>query len=122
MPVFLIYSLYLLFRGHDKPGGGFIAALVLSIGVVFHMIVFGVLATQRMYKINTMILTSAGLLISVLSAILPMFFGDGFFHALWSDIYIKGIGTVSSVLLFDLGIYMAVVGAVLKIAFAIFEN
>ncbi|MEH6306519.1 MnhB domain-containing protein [Olivibacter sp. CPCC 100613] len=122
MPIFLIYSLYLLFRGHDSPGGGFIAALVLSIGLIFHMIAFGVSTTQRTYKIDTMILTAGGLLLSFVSATLSIFLAGGFFYALWSDINIKGIGTISSVLLFDVGVYMAVTGAILKIAFAIFKK
>ncbi|MCL4639149.1 MULTISPECIES: MnhB domain-containing protein [Olivibacter] len=122
MPIFLVYSLYLLFRGHDSPGGGFIAALVLSIGLIFHMIAFGVPETQQTYKIDTMILTGIGLLLSFSSAILSMIFGEGFFYALWSDITVKGIGTISSVLLFDIGVYMAVTGAILKIAFAIFNR
>ncbi len=122
MPIFLAYSLYLLFRGHNNPGGGFIGALVLSIGLVFHMIAFGVPATRRIYKINTMVLTSVGLLISSLAAVSSLFFEGVFFEAIWTDIHIVGLGTLSSVLMFDVGVYLAVTGSILKIAFSIFNE
>lgn len=123
IPIFFIYSLYLLFRGHDSPGGGFIGALVISIGLVFHMMAFGVSKTKEIYRIDTMRFTVIGLFLAFIGATLSMFLGgNGFFHALWTDIKIPGVGTLSSVLLFDIGVYIAVVGAVLKIAFTIFEE
>ncbi len=122
IPIFFIYSLYLLFRGHDSPGGGFIGALVISIGLVFHMMAFGVAKTKEVYKIDTIRFTAVGLFLTFIGATLSIFVGDGFFHALWTDIKIPGVGTLSSVMLFDVGVYIAVVGAVLKIAFTIFEE
>lgn len=122
MPIFFVYSLYLLFRGHDSPGGGFIGALVVSIGLVFHMISFGVEQTRATYKIDTMGLTATGLFISFIAATSSMLLGEEFFYAIWTNIKLPGIGTLSSVLLFDIGVYIAVVGAVLKIAFTIFEE
>lgn len=122
IPIFFLYSLYLLFRGHDNPGGGFIAALVISIGLIFHMIAFGVSETQRIYKIDAIKLASIGLLLSFMAATVPMLIGDGFFHAFWTNVKIVGIGTISSVLVFDIGVYFAVIGAILKIAFDVFKE
>jgi len=122
IPVFFVYSLYLLFRGHDRPGGGFIGALVISIGLIFHMIAFGVYETQRIYRIDTTKLTSIGLLVGFVGATLAWFVGRDFFVALWSSITIPGIGTLSSVMLFDVGVYLTVIGAILKIAFTIFKE
>jgi len=122
IPIFFMYSLYLLFRGHDSPGGGFIAALVVSIGLVFHMIAFGVSSTQRIYRIDTMKLIAIGLLLSFIAAILPMLMGKGFFQAIWTNVRIIGLGTISSVMLFDIGVYLTVIGAILKIVFAIFKE
>jgi multicomponent Na+:H+ antiporter subunit B len=122
IPVFFMYSLYLLFRGHDSPGGGFIAALVVSIGLVFHMIAFGVSSTQRIYRIDTMKFIAIGLLLSFIAATLSMLIGKGFFQAIWTNVKIIGLGTISSVMLFDIGVYLTVVGAILKIAFAIFKE
>lgn len=122
IPIFFVYSLYLLFRGHDSPGGGFIAALVVSIGLVFHMIAFGVSNTQRIYRIDTMKFIAIGLLLSFIAATLPMLMGKGFFQAIWTNVKIIGLGTISSVMLFDIGVYLTVVGAILKIAFAIFKE
>lgn len=122
IPIFFVYSLYLLFRGHDRPGGGFIGALVISIGLIFHMIAFGVYETQRIYRIDTTKLASIGLLVAFIGATLALFLGKDFFSALWTNIKIPGIGTLSSVLLFDIGVYLAVIGAILKIAFTLFKE
>lgn len=122
IPIFFVYSLYLLFRGHDSPGGGFIAALVISTGLVFHMMAFGVAKTKEVYKIDTMRFTVIGLMLAFMGATLSFFLGNGFFNAIWTEIKLPMIGTISSVLLFDIGVYIAVIGAILKIAFTIFED
>lgn len=122
LPIFFIYSLYLLFRGHDDPGGGFIGALVISIALIFHMIAFGVTKTQQKYRLDTMRMTALGLMLVLLGGVGPLLLGDGFFHAMWSDIKIPVVGTLSSVLVFDIGVYIGVVGAILKISFTITEE
>lgn len=122
LPVFFVYSLYLLFRGHDSPGGGFIGALVISIALIFHMIAFGVTLTIEKYRINTMWFTAIGLLLVFLGGVGPMIFGDGFFHAMWSKLKIPMVGTLSSVLLFDIGVYIGVIGSIMKISLTILEE
>lgn len=122
LPIFFVYSLYLLFRGHDSPGGGFIGALVISIALIFHMIAFGVTVTMEKYRVNTMWLTAIGLLCVLLGGAIPLLFGDGFFHAMWSKVKIPMVGTLSSVLLFDIGVYIGVVGSIMKISLTILEE
>ncbi|WP_028296601.1 MnhB domain-containing protein [Olivibacter sitiensis] len=122
LPIFFVYSLYLLFRGHDSPGGGFIGALVVSIALIFHVIAFGVTYTIEKYRINTMWLTASGLLLVFFGGVGPMLLDDGFFHAMWSNVKIPFIGTLSSVLLFDIGVYLGVVGSIMKISLTILEE
>lgn len=121
IPVFLVFSAYIFFRGHDEPGGGFIAALITSIGFIFHMIAFGVEETKSIYKINAFKLMGIGLVFALMSGILPFFRGKTYFDALWPDTQLPFIGKFGTPILFDGGVYLLVVGVVLQIAFTLFE-
>jgi multicomponent Na+:H+ antiporter subunit B len=118
MPLFILFSFYLLFRGHNEPGGGFIGGLIGSIGFVFHALVFDSRTTIRKFRLNPVRLIIAGLLTAVSSGIIAMFFGDPFMTALWADFYLPVIGRPGTPILFDIGVYILVIGVVLKITFS----
>jgi multicomponent Na+:H+ antiporter subunit B len=118
MPLFIIFSLYLLFRGHNEPGGGFIGGLIGSIGFVFHALVFDSRTTIRKFRLNPVRLIITGLLLAVSSGIMAIFIGDPFMTALWADFYLPIIGRPGTPILFDIGVYILVIGAVLKITFS----
>lgn len=122
LPVFLVFSFYLFFRGHDKPGGGFIAGLVTSIGFIFHMIAFGKKKTKDTYNIQTFKLMGFGLAFTLLAATISLFSGGGFFEALWLESKFPFIGKLGTPILFDFGIYLVVVGAILRAVFILFEE
>ncbi len=122
LPMFLLFSLYLFFRGHDHPGGGFIAALVASVGFIFHMLAFGIETTKVTYNVNTFALMGSGLAAALLSALIPVWVGKNFMEALWLPIELPVIGKLGTPILFDLGVYLLVVGMVLKTAFSLFED
>lgn len=122
IPVFLVFSAYIFFRGHDEPGGGFIAALVTSIGFIFHMIAFGVEETKSIYKIGTINLMGVGLGFALMAGILPFFRGKTYFNALWPNTQLPFIEKIGTPILFDAGVYLLVVGVVLRIAFTLFEE
>lgn len=117
MPLFIFLSLYLLFRGHNEPGGGFIGGLIAAIGFVFHALAYDSDTTLRVFKLNPTMLISLGLLIALSSGIIAMFFGYPFMKALWADFYLPVIGRPGTPLMFDLGVYLVVIGIVLKITF-----
>lgn len=122
LPVFLAFSFYLFFRGHDKPGGGFIAGLVTSIGFIFHMIAFGVKKTKDTYNIHTFGLMGIGLAFTLLAATLSLFNGGEFFDALWLESKFPLVGKLGTPILFDFGVYLVVVGAILITVFTLFEE
>jgi multicomponent Na+:H+ antiporter subunit B len=122
MPLFIIFSLYLLFRGHNEPGGGFIGGLIGSIGFVFYTMTFGPRETKRKYKINAMAIIATGLLIAGISGMISVFLGDPFLTARWEDYYLPFIGRPGTPLLFDVGVYILVLGIVLKITLTMSET
>ncbi|MEK6476770.1 Na+/H+ antiporter subunit B [Catalinimonas sp. 4WD22] len=122
LPVFIMISVYVFFRGHNQPGGGFIAALIASIGFILHMMAFGIDKTQKKYRINAFMLIGSGLLSALSAALLPLFLGQHFLEGMWVTFNIPLIGKVGTPTLFDLGVYLLVIGITLKIAFNLFEN
>lgn len=122
IPVFLLFSVYLFFRGHDEPGGGFIAALVTAIGFLFHMIASGKEANMQLYKVSTYTLMGLGLGAIFLSATLPLSMGYALLEAQWLDMELPFIGKLGTPILFDLGVYLLVLGVILSIAYTLFED
>jgi multicomponent Na+:H+ antiporter subunit B len=106
-----------MFRGHNLPGGGFIGGLLASIGFFLHSMVFGVNETKRKYKLNPMGLMALGLAIAFISVLLPVFLGLPLMTGLWFDFSIPLIGKIGTPLLFDIGIYVLVIGVVVNVTF-----
>jgi len=122
MPLFILFSLYLLFRGHNDPGGGFIGGLIGSIGFVFYTMTYGPKETKKKYRINAMAIIATGLLLAGISGMISIFFGDPFLTARWEDYYLPFIGRPGTPLLFDVGVYILVIGVVLKITLTMSES
>ncbi len=122
MPLFFIFSVFLLFRGHNLPGGGFIGGLLASIALFLHSMVFGVEATLKKYNLNSRKLIASGLLVSLTSVVISLTMGLTLFTGVWSSIQLPLIGNLGTPMLFDIGVYLVVVGVVLNITFVLTEN
>ncbi len=123
LPLLLLFSLFLLFRGHNEPGGGFIAGLVAAAAVVLYLFSMDIDAARRVLRVDPRSLLGSGMLLAVLSGVPGIFRGQPFFTAQWWEITVPGLGMVklSSVLLFDIGVYLVVIGAVLTIMLTLAE-
>lgn len=119
LPILLLFSVFVLLRGHYHPGGGFVGGLVASIAFVLHSFSNGTESTLRLLKYHPRIFVPFGLLIAASSMVAPLFFGLPVMTGLWMDEPIPVIGLVGSALFFDLGVYVVVVGVVLTILFTI---
>ena len=119
LPILLLFSFFLLLRGHYYPGGGFVGGLVAWIAFVLHSFANGTEETMRILKRKPLSLIPIGLGISTISVFLPTFFGLPPMTGLWWEEEFPVIGTVGSALFFDLGVYLVVIGVVLTILFTI---
>jgi multicomponent Na+:H+ antiporter subunit B len=120
MPLLVLFALFLLLRGHNEPGGGFVGGLVVSASFVLYVIAFGVEAGRRALRVSPSTLLGTGLLIGVVSGIPGALAGHTFMTAMWTTLRI-GSATldVGTPLLFDVGVFLAVVGVVLTIVFTL---
>jgi len=123
LPLLLLFSAFILLRGHYLPGGGFVGGLVASIAFVLHAFANGLENTRQLLRMNPGYLMPIGLIISFLSGLAPVVLtGQPFMTGLWFPEPAPVIGMVGSALFFDIGVYLVVIGAVLTIIFTITET
>ncbi|MGQ1891142.1 MnhB domain-containing protein [Thermophagus sp. OGC60D27] len=106
------FAVFLLLRGHNNPGGGFIAGIIAASGFLLYGIVFGSEAVLKKLGTNPRYVIGAGLLLAFVSAILPIFFQKPPMTALWISIGSYHLGTP---LLFDTGVFVLVTGMIVSI-------
>ena len=121
----LIFSFYMLIRGHNEPGGGFIGGLTGAIGFVIYAIASGTAEARAALRLMPQTIAMIGLGIALIAGLSAAFFGDVFFTGQWLFIGAtdddKGL-PLSTVLAFDIGVYLVVFGAVLTLVFAMEEE
>lgn len=114
LPMQLLFAIFLLLRGHDEPGGGFIAGLVAAGAFVLYMFAHGVDSTRKLLAVRPHDLLGTGLLLGVLSAFPALLTGKPFLTALWWSFHLGQTEIkLSTVLLFDIGVFFAVLGTIL---------
>lgn len=122
LPLLLLFSVFVLLRGHYLPGGGFIGGLVAAIAFVLHAFAHGLKNTRFLLRMHPGFLIPIGLLLAFVSGILPLVLYDlPFLTGLWLEDPLPVIGLVGTALFFDTGVYFVVVGASLTIIFTITE-
>jgi len=121
LPVAAMASAYLLLRGHNLPGGGFVGGLVMATAVILQYMVGGVYWVESRSRLNPQHWVGLGLLCAGLTAISAWLAARPFLSALAWDFSLPVIGHIhlSSVLLFDVGVYMLVVGSTVLVLVAL---
>jgi len=115
LPFALLVSVFLFLRGHNLPGGGFIAALVTSVALIVQYVAFGVGWTHRRLPRDFHPLIAAGLLLAGLTGLGSWMYGAPFLTSWHGHVHLPIIGDVelATATLFDLGVYFTVIGAVM---------
>ena len=122
LPLMLLFSLILLLRGHNEPGGGFVGGLVVAAAFALYTLAHGEREGRRLLRVDPLRLISVGLLIALVSGLLPLLVGKPFLTALWSTVPAPVIGHAGTPLLFDAGVYLLVAGVALLIIFTLMEE
>jgi len=115
MPVILMVGFYIFLRGHNEPGGGFIAGLIVSIAVVMQYMASGFSWASARLRYPYHGVIGAGVLIAGLTGIGSWFFGKPFLTSDFTYVRIPPFEKfeLATATLFDLGVFLAVVGAVM---------
>jgi multicomponent Na+:H+ antiporter subunit B len=123
-PLLLLFSIFLLLRGHNEPGGGFTGGLVAAAAFALYAVAYDVASARRVLRVNPQTLVGAGLLLAVASGICSLFLKQPFMTGQWGKVKIMGLGKVEigTPVLFDIGVYLVVVGVTLIIILSLAEE
>ena len=116
----LLFSVFVLLRGHNEPGGGFIGGLIAASAFAIQGIAFGVAPVRRALHFHPMAVSGFGLLLAAMSGMVSLAFGVPFLTGLWVSPTVLGVTVdLSTVMVFDIGVYFVVVGSITAIALAL---
>ena len=119
----LLFSFFVLLRGHNEPGGGFIGGLIASSAIAVYGMACGVEAVRRSLHFHPIGFAAFGLILAVLAGLMPIFSQAQFMTGLWLFVDVAGSElALSTTLLFDLGVYLVIVGAISAIALSLEER
>lgn len=116
--ILLVFSIFMLLRGHNEPGGGFIGGLIGAIAFIVYKLSADIESTKTVLRVKPRNLAVFGLAVALAGGLLGPVMGDGLFSGQWLFINAtedsKGF-PISSVLLFDIGVYLTVLGAIVAL-------
>ncbi len=121
--IMVVFSVFVLLRGHNEPGGGFIGGLIAASSIAIYGIAAGVSEVRKALKFDPIAIAGFGVFIAGFSGLLSYIYQVPYLTGLWG--YLK-IGddkiALSTPLLFDIGVYFAVLGTIAAIALALEED
>jgi len=121
-PLLLVLSLMLLYRGHNLPGGGFIGGLMAAAAIILSAYARGWSEAEKRLPIEPLFLMASGLALAMVSGVIGIAFGDAYMQGLWLkpfSVPLVGKVKLGTPLLFDIGVYLVVIGFTVKCALAL---
>ncbi len=115
----MVFAVYLLLRGHHEPGGGFSAALVTGTAFALFVITEGPAKLRKAVRVRPSTISATGIIVAIGAGLPAVFSGRPFLTGIWWQMDTVSVGTP---LLFDIGVYLSVLGAVLALLLALEEN
>ncbi|WP_372611050.1 monovalent cation/H+ antiporter subunit A [Halomonas sp.] len=117
LPLALLVSAFIFLRGHNMPGGGFIAGLVTAVAMILLYMARGVEWAQQRLQFEYQPVAIAGVAVATLTGLGSLLFGRPFLTSAFGHFHLPLVGDfeLATAMLFDLGVYLAVVGATLMI-------
>jgi multicomponent K+:H+ antiporter subunit A len=120
-PVIIVLAAYLFLRGHDAPGGGFVAGVAMAAGFILQYMAAGTVWVEDRLRILPVKWMGGGLLLSALTGLVSILLGDAFLTSYFGYVELPLLGRIplASAALFDLGVFSLVVGATVLMLIAI---
>ena len=122
----LVFSIFMLLRGHHLPGGGFIGGLLGATAFIVYAIACGAAEARTAMRVSPEGFAMVGLGVALVAGLISALLGDPFFTGQWlwvgGDSYETAAFSLNTVLLFDVGVYMVVFGGILSLGLALEEE
>jgi multicomponent Na+:H+ antiporter subunit B len=115
--VMIVFSVFVMLRGHNEPGGGFIGGLIAASAIAIYGMAAGPAAVRKALKADPITFAGFGVVLAGLSGLLSMAFELPFLTGLWNDIHLgEAVVSLSTPMFFDIGVYFVVFGTISAIA------
>jgi multicomponent Na+:H+ antiporter subunit B len=121
-PLVLVFSVFALLRGHNEPGGGFVGGLLAAAAFALWALAFGVGAARAKLRAEPRALVAVGLGVALASGLAGPAAGLPFLGALWPGFALPVLGKLGTPVIFDVGVYLAVLGVTLTVFFSLMED
>jgi multicomponent Na+:H+ antiporter subunit B len=121
-PLVLVFSAFALLRGHNEPGGGFVGGLLGAAAFALWALAFGVDAARQKLRAEPRALVAAGLAVALAAGLAGPAAGLPFLGALWPAFSLPVLGKLGTPVIFDVGVYLAVLGVALTFFFTLMED
>jgi len=121
-PLTIVFSVFLLIRGHNEPGGGFVGGLSAAAAFALVLASDGLDMARRLLRVHPLSFVGVGLGLALLSGAPPLFDGGAFLTGYWLESKLPVIGSLGTPFLFDVGVYLTVLGVVTTIVFELAEE
>ncbi len=123
-PLLMLFSIFLLIRGHDEPGGGFIGGLLAAMSFAMYALAYDVPTARLMLRVDPKYLVGVGLLLAGLAGVFGLVWNAPYMTTYWwhpetGPLAGQHLGTP---LIFDIGVYLVVIGVTLMIVFNLAEE
>jgi len=115
----LLFSIFVMLRGHNEPGGGFIGGLIAATAFALYVMAEGAGAVRAVLRIDPRKVAGLGLACALAAGLIGVLAGEPFLRGLW---VMLPSGKVGTPLLFDLGVYLVVLGGVVALVLALEEQ
>lgn len=122
--IIMIYSIYILFAGHNNPGGGFIGGLITASALMLLYLAFDVETVRDIIPLDFKIVGAIGVMLALLTGLASVLLGDNFLFQYYEYVNLPLLGKtgLGTAFVFDLGVYMAVIGTTMTIIRSISED
>jgi multicomponent Na+:H+ antiporter subunit B len=117
VPMAFLLAGFLFLRGHNAPGGGFIAGLLAAISIVVVALAYDVARALKTYRVRTFSLVAVGLGVAASSGLIAIFAKPAglYFEGFW-------VGPLGTPVLFDFGVFLVVFGVVVNFVLSVMED
>lgn len=121
LPITLAFSVWVLLRGHNSPGGGFVGGLMGACGYALYLFAYGAAALRKIIRVDLKALLALGIILILMSGLSALFIHEIFLTGVWFTVYPLSI-EIGTPVIFDIGVYLIVLSGVLIMMLALQES
>ncbi|NLG98141.1 MAG: Na+/H+ antiporter subunit B [Chloroflexi bacterium] len=124
MPLLLLFSVFLMIRGHNQAGGGFAGGLVAGAAFALYSLAYNSTEARNLLSFSPLLLIAVGIFLAAFSGVIGLLAGQPFLTGIWTTVNLPSLGAieVGTPVLFDIGVYLLVFGITLTIIFSLEEG